>query len=227
MSSHVYENHSGTAIVVVNQKCGYGSLQYHVEKGEIKKITPLNVIMRKKIKDSNVYKIFMCRHPYSRLESFYKHWIKMHPWKKNPEMMKNHAYYSTCSEMFSKEKFINRNISFEEFILTAIPDIEEKNKINALHQFRTDGHLTPQTKSFSAWGATVLSFDSVVCIEKRNFENLNSKMGIKLTHRNSTGHKTMWQNVDFNWTQAMKEVEYNFYKNDFDLLGYSKEGIND
>ena len=42
MSSHVYENHSGTAIVVVNQKCGYGSLQYHVEKGEIKKITPLD-----------------------------------------------------------------------------------------------------------------------------------------------------------------------------------------
>ena len=129
--------------------------------------------------------------------------------------------------MFSKEKFINRDIGFEEFILTALPVIKEIFESNAQHKFRFDGHLAHQTISFRAWHATALSFDSFARIEKRNFENLNSKMGIKLTHRNSTGHKTMWQNVDFNWTQAMKEVVYNFYKNDFDLLGYSKEGIND
>jgi len=207
-------------------------MEYHKNKNEIEGRTGKNIEMRLLMKDPNVYKMMIVRNPYSRLESFYKHWIKMHPTKKDPQMMRESDYYESCSLIFSEEKFINRDIDFEEFVVKYIPFLGMIPTRRAgwfkaikgapqVRYYAIDGHTSPQTKPLLRWHATMADFDEIIRLENKNFDNLNSKMGINLVHKNSTS-TDLWKDIDLKWSGKMKHLAYKHYQEDFESLGYSK-----
>ena len=230
--AHLYLNKKRTAIVIAHLKCGYSSMEYHKNKNEIEGRLALNIEMRPLMKDPNVYKMMIVRNPYSRLESFYKHWIKVHPTKKDPEVMRKSDYYESCSLIFSEEKFINREINFEEFVVKYIPflgtgtqsDDEWFKAVEGSPEVRyyaIDGHTYPQTRQLLGWHATIADFDEIIRLENKNFDNLNSKMGINLEHKNSTS-TDLWKDLDLRWSAKMKHLVYKHYQEDFENLGYNK-----
>ena len=232
MNSHIYTNIDKTALVVVNQKCGFSSMEFHAQQGQIIKISSTNQEKWKIFGHPNIFKMFMIRNPYGRLESFYKHWIKMHPTLKESEMMRKSTYFDSFSEIFSSEKFLNRNISFEEFIVKGLPPLlggpqtvaewlDELEEKPDLRFHSSDAHLILQTRSLKNWHIGIEKFDEIIRLEKKNFDNLNSKMGIELCHHNSTSTEK-WKNFDLRWSAKMKHIAYQIYLEDFETLGYNK-----
>jgi len=213
MGAHLYKNKDSTAIVIAHQKCGYSSIDYHAQQGKITHSVAMNLEMRKIMKNPNIFKMMIVRNPYARLESFYRQWIKVHPYLKDEPAMLKSAYLDLMAARISRERFINREISFEEFILGAVPVL-----------MFMDNHLLPQTRQLEGWHCTADDFDEIIKLEDQNFDNLNSHMNIEYGRINVTDPKInkTWSNFDLKWTSRMKSLIYKAYLSDFEQLGYSK-----
>ena len=104
---------------------------------------------------------------------------------------------------------------------TAEEWLKQQETDSQVRLYSIDGHTYPQTKQLLGWHTTINEFDELIRLEKKNFDNLNSKMGINLVHLNSTS-TDKWKNVDLRWSAKMKLIVYKFYQKDFEILGYSK-----
>ena len=224
--SYLYYNKDRTAIVIGNMKCGYSSMQHHVSEGEIYHGKARNIEMRKLMQDHNVFKMMIIRNPYARLESFYKHWIKVEPTLQDKDNMRKSIYFPALSKIFTEEKFVNREVSFEEFVILAFPVLfapyrSRPENGDAVALRAVDPHLKPQTLDLARWHAIITMFDELIRLEDGNFDNLNSKMKINMVHFNNTS-TDIWRNTDLRWSAKMKSKVYKAYQEDFELLGYSK-----
>ena len=171
---------------MVTQKCGYSTFENMVKHG----------ICERYNNQQTSKQVFLVRDPYSRLESFYKD--KM---IKNIDGLKQHCQKSLC-KYFTTQDLLQRNISFESFILEAIA----KNY--------QDGHVSCLHNRYPA----VDENTTLINITKDS-DQLRELLNIELLPRTNS---TQMIDVDINWTQQMKLTVYNRYKQDFSKFKFKQ-----
>ena len=173
------------------------------------------------LKKKNIIFLFV-RNPYDRIVSDFKFWIKFYQLHINSSLSKKyHNLLKQVEIIFDKNFEISKN-NLNKFI--------KKILSSKKYEYSLDGHLIPQFKFIY----TVIN-DNLIKIpdEILRFENLESDFikfkkkymnfipnkCIKNTHLNPTQNKLL--NVS-SLTSKSKEIIYNYYKLDFELLKYDK-----
>ncbi len=145
--------------------------------------------------DKSHFKFTFVRNPFDRLASCYRHVIR----RGTPEVLDG------CPGM-------SRTMSFETFV-EALSKIEKPEKM--------DMHFRPQYTFFPEKPDYIGKFENL----KEDFAEICQKIGLhppELLHRNSTD-KTIFK--DYYRDSKILQKVVNCYKKDFEMFGYSKEGM--
>ena len=136
----------------------------------------------------------LVRNPYTRVESLYKDKLLIAVTK---------GYYQNCQleliKVFGEYSFLNKEISFERFIVEGIPTLIDK-----------ESHFFPQSKFIPKF------VDNIYHLEiKEELDYVFSLFSNNHYHM----HKTY--DFDFVWTTNMKDTISNLYKEDFERYSYN------
>ena len=144
------------------------------------------------------------RSPYSRLESFYR-----------DKMIKavtqdlNQACQRAISELFGRERVVKKDISFQEFIITAF----QKGLPLKLEKKYYDSHLMTQSSFMPD------RIDRIIHIENpEEMSELSEILGVRLTEQKHNHTDDI--DCDMTWTPEMREIVRKFYQIDFERFGY-------
>ena len=181
-------------IVYVSLKTMYSTFEGLKKRGVVK--------LHRSPPGRNETGIAVVRSPYSRMESFYKDkMIKA----MNPELRQSCQKF--LAKVFDRQRLINRQVSFQEFILNGIGK-------NLIQVSRADGHLHSQCSYIPK------ATKHTVHMERPNeLKWLSERIGADLSEfrANSTSDVS----VDLTWTPEMRRIVYRAYREDFERFGYS------
>ena len=116
------------------------------------------------------------------------------------------AYHFISKNKYVPQKI--KNMSFDEFVKATLPmsDIERR--------YLFDGHLEPQIKYIDEDNIKIFKFEKL----KSCFTSLNKKFGPLVFEHHLKSDRRPWKKY---YTPELKELVYNFYKEDFDRFGYT------
>jgi hypothetical protein len=121
---------------------------------------------------------------------------------KNIDGLKQHCQKSLC-KFFPTQDLLQKNVSFESFILEAIA----KNY--------QDGHVSCLYNRYPA-----VDENTILINITKDFDRLRELLNIEqLPHSNST----QMIDIDTSWTQQMKIVVHNRYKQDFNKFKFEQQ----
>jgi hypothetical protein len=188
-------------IFLVNLKCGYSTFEGMRDDKLIKYSY-----------EYNYPAIIITRDPYTRLESFYKDKLI-----KNVHSDKLQICQKELLNYFSRDDFLNKKITFGEFIL------------NALAKGYTDDHITPQYKVLERVNR-IQCKNKKITLNRNSLPVYNIKLERGLDRLSNIlevdpdrycSNKTHDINVNIVWTREMRRIVNLLYARDFILLNYS------
>lgn len=189
--------HLNTCMMLEDFHCFYNTesymfTSYKVASSSFRQASFKNKIQRVYELDSNksIYGLVRC--PYKRIESFYKDKILKGPDRLNSFKREKLQYcQSKVINLFDNEKFLGKEISFENFVCVALEKL-------ALQ----DNHLLPQSYYIPKFVQKIFKLDD--CLP--NFI-------VKDFHVNYFYNTT--KNIKFEYTKEMKEIVKQVYKTDY------------
>ncbi len=175
----------GNNVFYVNLKCGYTTFE---------RMRRADVVHYYYASTRGKTTYFITRDPYKRLESFYRE--KM---IKNLTPRFNQFCQRKLLKFFSRERLINKQVSFKEFI-------------KAVAQGYSDEHIAPQTSTIKG------KPDHLVKLEQ-GLSVLTPLLGINPD--SFIGNTTTDMQIPLEWTQEMRTSINKLYAVDFVNMQYS------
>jgi hypothetical protein len=146
----------------------------------------------------------LVRSPYTRLESFYKDKLIK---AMSKEM--NQSCQRAMAEIFGRERLVNQQVSFQEFILESF----KRNLPHILEKKYYDSHFKTQSSFIPS------PINHVIHIENlEEMDKLSDILGINLNEYQYNNTNDI--EIALEWTSEMRELVNDFYRVDFERFGY-------
>lgn len=203
--------------ISTNLKVMYSSLKAQPSLKKMRRIVFLWMIVKEKMSISKRQKHYLLvRHPYSRLESFFKNKLRKSvtsddKWQPSQRIFFPLLHISKKDSPKTIQSKL-RAITFEQFI-EWLPRLYKENR-----------HLYPQfwieylNTNSSNWR---IGFDKVCPIEDtEQLKQVASELGLDLSIQKNSTKDT---NIEISWTPELKAIVQEIYQEDFKRYNYPLE----
>lgn len=184
-------------VIYVSMKCCYTTMTIHMKE---------NQLLKGNMGDTNCSKIGIVRSPYSRIESFYKQVLIENMNRPNAvqlwEANKLSAAAKKLTPFFGKQNLLNKQVTFEQFIVEALGEGYKESHVNTQNQF-----IPPEVTE-------IYKLE-----DKIKMKQLEERLGFALHRANAT------KSYPLQWTTQMYSIVNNYYQDDFIRFNYQQRNI--